>query len=379
MTLPPRLVVGTYSVEPAGDAPDAGTGLRVLVLEREPGAAEYVGVGHEVLASPTWVEPHPTRPWLLSVGETDPSEVVCSRLDDDGGLTVLGRCATGGDSACHLSLSGNGRWVVVAHYGSGTVETFALDDEGRLQGPVGRYALSGPTGPDAQRQDRSHAHQVVPDPGRPGELLVCDLGTDRVHRLRLGADGDLSMAAAPILLPAGTGPRHLVVDEDVLLVVAELSWELHVLRRTGGGWRHTAAAPTTTRARAGERGGGAGGAVHVSGPVLASELQLVGDLVVVATRGVDVLTVLALDRRAGTLATVAEVSCGGQHPRDLVVADGLAWVANQWSDEVVALDLAAVVAGREVAPVARVAVSRPARVLVLDRRSGPHEPGGQER
>jgi 6-phosphogluconolactonase len=361
-TLPARVVVGGYSLEPEGDAPQAGTGLRVLDLDAgDEDGARYVIVAHEPLRSPTWVVAHPDQPWLVSVGETSPSEVVCTRLDTDGGLTVLGRQATGGDAACHLALVPSGGWVVVAHYGSGTVESFALADDGTLTGPQGRFAPSAPTGPDPDRQDGPHAHQVVVDPGGTGELLVCDLGTDRVHRLRLHPDGRLSEAADALVLPPGFGPRHLVVADDTLVVAGELSVELWVGRRTQDGWVRTQVLPTTSRSPA-ERAASAA-------PALPSGLRLVGDQVVVATRGTDTVSVFALDRDRSAGSFVGEVSCRGQHPRDVVVADGRVWVANQESDEVVVLDLAAVAAGREEEPVVRLAVPRPACVVLVDGRA----------
>lgn len=356
--LPARVVLGGYSLDPQGDAVAAGTGLRVL--DRRGGVLEaprYAVVGQEALLSPTWVVAHATRPWLVSVSEAAPSELVCLRVEDDGGLTVLGRCTTGGDSGCHPALSADGRQVVVAHYGSGTVESFALDDDGGITGPLDRFVPSDPLGPDVERQEGPHAHQVVLDPGRPGEVLVCDLGSDRVHRLRLHPDGRLTVAAPGLVLPPGFGPRHLVVAEETLVVAGELSVALWVGRRAADGWRQTQVVPTTTRTGS-ERDPG-------DAPVAPSALRCAGDQVVVATRGVDTLSVFALERARSTVELVAEVACGGEHPRDLVVADGLIWVANQWSDEVVVLDLDAVGAGREEAAVQRIATPQPACVVLL--------------
>jgi 6-phosphogluconolactonase len=360
--LPSRVVIGGYSLDPQGDGPEAGTGLRVLDLDG--GASDgprYVTVGHEPLLSPTWVVPHPRRPWLVSVTEAAPSEVVCTRVEADGALRVLGRRATGGDFGCHLALSADGSQVVVAHYGSGTVETFALDDEGQLAGPLDRFTSTAPLGPDPDRQDGPHAHQAVLDPHRPGEVLVCDLGTDRVHRLRLHPDGRLTEAAPALVLPPGFGPRHLVVVGDMLVVAGELAGELWLGRRDDGGWQHTQTLPTTRRT-AEER-------ARSSAPALPSALRVVGDQVVVATRGIDTVSVLALDRERSTVSFVAEVSCLGHHPRDLVVADGLVWIANQWSDELVVLDLSAVAAGHEGTSVHRSPTVRPACIVLLDHPS----------
>ena len=358
--LPERVVVGGYSLEPDGDGPEAGTGLSVLDRQAGPDGPRYVTVGHVPLLSPTWVVAHPSRPWLVCVTESAPSALVCVHLEDDGSLTVLGRRTTGGHFGCHLLVTVDGRQVVVAHYGSGTVESFALDDEGQITGPLGRFVSTAPLGPDPVRQDGPHAHQVTLDPQRPGEVLVCDLGTDRVHRLRLHPDGRLSEAAPPLVLPAGFGPRHLVVADDTLVVAGELTGELWLGRRDDAGWHRTQVVRTTARA---------GGEDDGHGPTAQpSALRVVGDQVVVATRGVDTVSVFALDRTQSTVTLVAEASCLGHHPRDLVAADGLLWVANQWSDEVVVLDLAAITSRREVSPVQRFEVARPACVLLTATR-----------
>lgn len=90
----------------------------------------------------------------------------------------------------------------------------------------------------------SHPHQVLHHPIRE-ELLVPDLGTDRVHRL-LKDDKGLWTLRGEVTIKPGGGPRHIVVHgmsfcfasasdmvstfvpntEDVLYVVAELTNEI---------------------------------------------------------------------------------------------------------------------------------------------------------
>lgn len=339
-SLPFHVVLGGYTAETEGN----GTGLRSLLAQ--PGGNGWAEVALQPLTSPTYVIAHPSKPWLLSVGEAAPSELVTLGLDDGGALTVRSRVTTGGDDGCHLALDPDARYVVVAHYGSGTVESFALDEHGGLSGPVGRFASTAALGPDAERQDGPHAHQVVFD---GDELLAVDLGTDRIFRLGLGPAGELHEVAPPVVLPPGSGPRHLLVLGDLLVVACELSVELWLARRTSDGWAHTQTVPTTARTEASE-------------PILPSALRGVGDRVYVATRGVDTITVLDVDREAGTASTVAEFDCGGLHPRDLVVSGGRLWVANQRSDRVSVFDTAVLPPS---APAYVLDVPRPACIVLL--------------
>jgi 6-phosphogluconolactonase (cycloisomerase 2 family) len=65
------------------------------------------------------------------------------------------------------------------------------------------------SGPNPNRQERSHPHEVVAIPGRI-EILVPDLGADRTWRVAYdGRRGALSVLGEVMYAP-GTGPRHVV-------------------------------------------------------------------------------------------------------------------------------------------------------------------------
>ena len=105
------------------------------------------------------------------------------RLDSSGQLEELSTVPTGGDHACHLALTGTGNQLLAANYGSGSVSSFEIDGDGALGSPIDVLSFTG-SGPDEDRQDGPHPHQVLPV---DDEVLVCDLGTDRIHRLRVDA------------------------------------------------------------------------------------------------------------------------------------------------------------------------------------------------
>ncbi|SDS14750.1 6-phosphogluconolactonase, cycloisomerase 2 family [Friedmanniella luteola] len=312
--LPGQVVIGGYTADGDEDA------VGLTSWRPRPDGAGLAEVGRLALADPTYLVAHPTRPWLFVAGESDPGQVSSVALGADGSLTLLSTVPTGGSGSCHLALAADGRHVVVADYGSGTVCSVPVGADGRLGERTGFWRFAG-SGPDPGRQEAPHAHQVVVV---GDELLVADLGTDRVHRLRLSADGDLAEAGPAVPLPAGSGPRHLVVVEDHLVVAAELSGELWLGRRASdGGWTELDRVPCTAHPAGGE--------------LYPSALRADGDTVVVANRGPGTVATFALDRVAGTLRLVDERSGGGRWPRDLVVGDALLWVANQTDDVVTVL------------------------------------------
>lgn len=336
--------VGGYTSEMGGHA------LGVSTFSSAPGVhADRDGDLHPVrtleLPSPTYLIVHPRQPWLFVVSEGAPSSVSSLLVQPDGGLSVLSTVPSGGDYACHLALSPDLGHVVVAHYGSGSVASFAVGPDGALGACADRRQFAG-TGPDADRQEGPHAHQVIFD---GSELLVADLGCDRVHRLRLDAGGRFEAVSDPVVLPAGFGPRHLVVAGDHLVVVGELSAQLRLARRTSGGWQHVRTVPTSCAAP---------GAL-----VQPSALRADGDLVFVANRGVGTVAVFRLDTAGDELVPVAEFAAGGSWPRDLVLTAEQLWVANQTDDQI---SIFARTPLPPAAPVAVIATPSPACMLLLD-------------
>lgn len=333
-----RLVVGCYT------DPDGHGGLCV-----SPGAPDGDTAGmHAALALPnaSWVVPHCGG--LLACCELAESRLVLLAPDGDGFRVVCDQ-PTGGADACHLAVSPGGRWVAVANYTSGQVTLFAAPDGSTLEPRLDVLDLSG-SGPVAGRQDSAHAHQAIwlDD----DHLLVTDLGSDLLRIIRVD-DGRL-VELAPVVVPAGTGPRHGVLrtgdDGQVhLAVCGELSGEVVALRHEGQAWDQ-----------------GWWVVDHVPGSqhpgALPSGLRFLGDDLVLANRHVDTVSLLRW-RPDGRLTLVAEAPCGGRNPRDLVVHDAMVWVANQDSGAVTVLSCAA----DEFGVVASAPVTRPASLAFVTR------------
>lgn len=86
--------------------------------------------------------------------------------------------------------------------------------------PVKTITLGGPPGPNKERQESPHAHEVSPVL-LPLELLIPDLGGDRVYRLRRDSNGDWK-TYSHISYPAGHGPRHVSSYDGVIYALQEL-------------------------------------------------------------------------------------------------------------------------------------------------------------
>lgn len=167
------------------------------------------------------------RSWVYVTGEREPGVVRAVPADGAG---VVSEVDSGGSHPCHLALGPSGRDLLVSNYGSGSVGLVRAD-AGALD-LVDALRLSG-SGPH-ERQEAPHAHQAtfLSD----SELVVCDLGSDRLVGVRI--EGGRLEQSWEVRMPAGSGPRHLVVSPDgsTLWVVGELDCSLHPVRRSGAGW-----------------------------------------------------------------------------------------------------------------------------------------------
>jgi 6-phosphogluconolactonase len=143
----------------------------------------------------------------------------------DGTLTELGRVPTASELV-YLLLSRDGRTLYGASYRDGTVCAQPVGGDGVI-GPAPRPPLS--LGADA----RCHAVAEAPD----GTLWVSALGHDLLYRIGLDpGTGTLAEVAAPVRVPAGTGPRHTALDakRGRMLVIGERTGHVLAYPADGG-------------------------------------------------------------------------------------------------------------------------------------------------
>lgn len=308
-----QLMIGTYPVD--GAEPGSGEGIWRVNLDRRSGALS----GEELTittTAPSFLALHPSGRVLYAVGEMEQGEVSAFSVDG-GNLTHLSSVPTGGAFPCHLLASQETLWV--ANYGDGVVTRLDLNDDGEPAEAPTVYGNVG-TGPNAERQEGPHAHYVH-DAGN-GELWVSDLGTDELRRFtQSGPDG------LAVVLPPGTGPRHLAALAGAAVVIGELDSRLHVISADGGSLLSSQPALRNS--------------VPDGRPSQPSHIDVgastaTRNLLYAATRGPDVLAVFAVED-GQTLTHLSETPVGGAWPRHFAVvpaSDGSAdfvIVANQYS------------------------------------------------
>src|SRR5260370_25497947 len=159
-------------------------------------------------------------------GKDGAGAVSAFRIDQaTGKLTFLNQQASGGAGPCHVSMEQNGKCVLVANYGSGSVAVLPVETDGRLREPSVSIQHHGASA-NPQREERPHAHFITCDPANR-LVLTCDLGLDKVLIYQMDANRGLLAPNDPpaFLLKPGSGPRHLAFHPDGrhVYVISELS------------------------------------------------------------------------------------------------------------------------------------------------------------
>lgn len=226
--------VGTFS-SPLKDVlptqvdlpPGNGRGIHIFRVSRETGSLVPVGT-YDLGTSPSCLAANAQGTRLYSANETDRqgdqkegtvSAFAINRAD--GKLELLNSVRSGGAGPTYVSLHPAGKFLFVANYFGGSVAVLPILPDGRLgeatdikndagkigptraeHAPQGSFAISG--------HDRTHAHQILPDPSGKFVLHV-DLGLDQIFVWKFDAEhGKLLPAETPSAsLPPGDGPRHV--------------------------------------------------------------------------------------------------------------------------------------------------------------------------
>lgn len=323
-TAAPRAFIGSFTssggrgIVQATVDPDTGSLTPTAVVDTVPDPS-YLALGRRPGGGPV----------LYCVSERTEGAVAAFDVAGPAPVPLGAPVPVEGADPTHLAVVAG--HVVTANYGSGSVTALPLGADG-VPGKPGRVLGNEGSGPDPERQEGPHAHQVVPDPSGRWVLSV-DLGTDAVRVCELdAATGGLRLHAS-VPLPPGTGPRHLVLHPrgTHAYVLGELRPVVTVCRWDGasGELRPVAEFPLFPD----------GSDVHVqpSAPVI----SLDGRRLWAAVRGTDTVVVLSVDEDGERLEVLTSVPCGGTWPRDLVLdpSGRRLYAANERSGDVTWFDL----------------------------------------
>jgi 6-phosphogluconolactonase len=318
-----RIYVGTYTGQ--------SKGIYTLTLDRTTGALSAPEVAAET-PNPSFLALDPSGRFLYAANETSNfggqktgSVTAFAVTPETGKLKALGQQPSGGAAPCHLVVDSASKHVLVANYGSGTIEILPIGADGSLGAPSQTIQHAG-SGPNRGRQEAPHAHGVGFDPA--GKIaLAADLGADKIFVYQYDAvSGKLSVSSRVALSAsppeAGAGPRHFAFSPS-----GKFLYEINELNSTVGVYSYDAASGALAAVQSvstvapGAKGGSAAEvAVHPS-----------GKFVYASTRGTNTLAAYAVDPVSGKLTPVGFEPTQGGGPRHFAIDPTGAYliVANQ--------------------------------------------------
>jgi len=312
---------GTYTAQQS-------EGIYAARFDDESGALESLGLAAPIL-NPSFLTIDVAGEHLYAVSELGDSRVSAFKIDrTTAKLTFINAVSAHGSLACHLAIDATGKTLAIANYGSGSVATYRIRDDGGLEEAKSFIEHTGSS--VTPRQSSPHAH-CVNYSANNRFVLAADLGTDEVKIYRLNAsDGSLTPNDPPAAkVKPGSGPRHFAFHPG-----GSFGYVLNEIASTvtAFGWNASngTLSETQTISTLPDGFDGRNSTAEI-------EAHPSGKFIYASNRGHNSIAVFASDAATGRLSVVERVSSGGSTPRSFGVHPSGRWFfsANQNSDNVV--------------------------------------------
>ncbi|MFY0252549.1 lactonase family protein [Chitinophaga sp. 30R24] len=220
----PYLLLGTYT--------NSGKSKGIYVYRFNTSTGEATAVNNIAASNPSFLAISPDKKSVYAVNENNgPGTVTALSFDKkNGSLSQVNSQPTAGQSPCYVAVNPNGKFIAVANYYTGNYLVYPVDKTGKIGNAVDIKQDEG-KGPNAQRQEKPHAHATIFSPDGK-YLFVNDLGTDQIMVYHFNTStGNLTPAQPSFVkVKPGSGPRHMTFDASgkFAYLIAELSGEVTV-------------------------------------------------------------------------------------------------------------------------------------------------------
>jgi len=251
---------------------------------------------------------------------------------ETGELTYLNKQATRGSINAYVSIDQTNQYAMIANYWDGhSVAMLPINDDGSLA-PVSdsHEHTEKPEGTVPERQDKSHAHCVIPDPTNT-YALVCDLGLDKIMIYKLDLENGKLVPNDPAFskVNSGAGPRHLIFhpNQKFAYAIQELNSTISALSFDSGNGSLEVLQTISTLPD------------DFDGHSHCSDIHITpdGKYLYTGNRGHDTLTMYSVDENTGHLTLIGHQSTKGKTPRNFTIdpTSTFVLVGNQDSDTIV--------------------------------------------
>jgi len=323
--------IGTYT-----SGKSKSEGIYIYKLNLASGALEPYKTVKNVI-EPSFLAIDKSKKYLYAVNETVEYEGKQSGAvsafainQKTGDLEFLNKQPSLGGAPCHVSVSDNGKFVLVANYVGGNVAVFLVEKDGKLGASIDLEQHSG-SGANKERQEAAHAHSIMLDENNRF-VFANDLGIDKVMIYEFDKQsGKLKPNSAQPFYQtkAGAGPRHFKFhpNEKFAFVINELDMTISSLAYNAkqGMLKEIQIVPTLP--------------ADFSGANTCADIHVApnGKFLYGSNRGHDSIVSYRIDEKTGKLEYVEHTSTGGKTPRNFAIdPDGqFLLAANQNSDSIV--------------------------------------------
>ncbi len=267
--------------------------------------------------SPSWITADPSFKYLYAVSELDgrPGGVGAFAINRETGmLQKLNQLPSGGGAPCFITTDRTGKMVMAANYMTGGVSAYPVKEDGSLGDMTSLMSAVG-HGPNTERQEGPHAHDVVLSPDN-SIVYVPDLGLDEIRMFQLDPEkGTLGPHNPPFIKQSpGYGPRHLTFSPD-----GSFAYLMNELKSVVSVYRHDKTTGNLTKIQ--DVSSVPSDFQGTNGPAEIL-VDASGKHVYATNRGADTIAVFSVDHGKGTLHLIQTVPAQGHMPRGLVIAPG---------------------------------------------------------
>ena len=327
--------VGTYTfpgTAPGGTHQSQALGIYLFRMNPSDGGLTPLHLQPFIMApNPSYLALDPGLRHLYSVNEMTDGGVSAYVINQTNGtLTFLNSMLTNGKDTTHLSVQPSGQYLFAASYTSGDFQVFLINADGSIGDMTDNFpSVGNGTGPNPDRQEGPHAHQILTDLDG-NHVFGVDLGADKVNVWNLDSgSGKLISNTVPFApIASGSGPRHMAFhpDRQHAYVLSELASSVTVLDydpvRAAFIWKQTISTLppdfTGTNTTAEIR-------IHPSGRFLYN-----------TNRGHNSVTMFEIEPETGELEVIGWESTRGEWPRGMNIdpSGNFLYAANQNTDNI---------------------------------------------
>ncbi len=332
----PQPAAGSYFVYVGTYTFSTSKGIYLYRFDTKTGQLNAKGLAAQ-LANPSFAVIDLSHRYLYAVtemGNRDDANrggaISSFSIDSKSGfLTLLNKVDSGGSGTCHLGLDNTGRILFAVNYATGSVVSFAINQDGSIGERTGFDQHTG-SSINPERQPGPHPHEVVLSPDNRF-LFVPDLGNDRVYIYNVDVQKRTFVPHDPafVSVKAGLGPRHFLFGPKAKFayLICEMGSTVVVYSYDSANGMLTQVQSISTLPDG------------FTGEDASAEIQIdnSGRYLYTSNRGNNSIAEFAIDPKRGTLTKIAVVPTHGNWPRNFALdpTGRYLLVANQNSNQLV--------------------------------------------